>query len=164
MTASGAIEDLISFADFKVENGIMDRKRLLPPGKKALKEWILLSFSVEDASTDHMPDIAEANMCSIFLGEAFDKRKDPEHLTLISNLQRLGDAIRMTFCVMSSPEAAFRFRIGCATMPIGTLALLQQIEAFFNQQRIIWATFMVAIGMTPVSYRLKASFMETVLT
>lgn len=151
MTAAGAVEGLVNFADSKVESGVMEHKRFLFPGKKRFKKWVLRSFSVEDVSTDHTPDTAEVGLCSISLGEAFQKRKDLEHLPPTGRWQRFGDAVRKVFHVLGSPEVAFGFRVACATMSIAIIAFLEQTQAFFIQQRIVWAMIMVAIGMAPVS-------------
>ena len=81
MSAVGAVADLVSFADRKVEAGTMSCKRLLFPGRRRVKKWIRNVFEVEDSSTDHAPDTAaEGNLYSVTLGDAFKERKDPEHL------------------------------------------------------------------------------------
>lgn len=46
-----AISKLIKFADGKVEDGTMAKKRLIGPGQKRLKKWIM-SIGNEDSSLD----------------------------------------------------------------------------------------------------------------
>ncbi len=38
--------------------------------------------------------------------------------------------------------------IAAATMTIGIIAFLEQTQAFFVAQRLVWAMIMIAIGMT----------------
>lgn len=46
-----AISELIKFADRKVEDGTMTKKRLIGPGQKRLKKWIM-GIGREDSSLD----------------------------------------------------------------------------------------------------------------
>ena len=53
--------------------------------------------------------------------------------------------------VFRSNEVAFGFRVACATMSIAIVAFLQATQAFFIEQRLVWAMIMVAISMTMTS-------------
>jgi hypothetical protein len=83
-SASQAVLELVKFADDKVKDGTMSRRRLIVPGRRRLKKWILSSLRVEDGSNDHATDSAEASMYTISLGQAFKQQKDPEHLPAAS--------------------------------------------------------------------------------
>ena len=52
---------------------------------------------------------------------------------------------------MSSEECAFGFRVACATLTIGIVAFLKDTQVFFQQQRLVWAMIIVAIGMSMTS-------------
>ena len=152
MSAVGAVSDLVSFADRKVEAGIMTRKRFLFPGRRRVKKWISSTFKVEDSSTGHAPDTAaEGSPYSVALGDAFKERKDPEHLPPTNSWQRFGTSIRMASHVLRTPEVHFGFRVACATLSIAILAFLEQTQRFFIQQRVFWAMFTVSVGMTMTS-------------
>lgn len=146
-----AVLSLVKYADSKVEDGTMKRKRFINPGWRRMKKWAANSLAVEDSSTDNMPDNAEHGMSSLQLGDSFMHRKDPEHLPPTNAFQRFGNVIRKIAHVMSSPEMAFGLRVGCATMSIAIVAYLRVSQAFFVEQRIVWAMIMVAISMTMTS-------------
>lgn len=81
-----SVLDLIYFADDKVASGVMRKKRIIHPGQRRLKKWLIASFKLEDASAEHTPDSAEAGFASIYLGDAFKAKKDPEHLPPTSKI------------------------------------------------------------------------------
>ena len=141
--ASQGVLELVKFADKKTEEGVMNRRRLLLPGKRRLKKWIRSAFSVEDSSNDHAPDSAESEVYSVTLGDAFQQQKDPEHLPPTNNWQRLGNGVRKVSHFLKSNEMAFGFRVACATMSIAVVAFLQRTQAFFVAQRLVWAMIMV---------------------
>jgi hypothetical protein len=55
-----AIAKLVSFADKKVEDGTMKKNRLILPGQRRLKKW-LLNFGQEDSALDASPDSQEGH-------------------------------------------------------------------------------------------------------
>lgn len=139
---------LVKFADSKVEDGTMQRTRFIFPGRRRLYKWLKGMLDVEDATTDHSPDSAEAGVACFSLGDAYHARKDPEHLPPTNSTQQIGEKLRKSMEVLSQAEVAFGFRVACATMSIAILAYLQQTQTFFIEQRLVWAMIMVAIGMT----------------
>ncbi|MCJ1389451.1 hypothetical protein MMC18_002308 [Xylographa bjoerkii] len=143
-----AVVDLVRFADSKVAAGVMRKRKLVLPGRKRLRKWIMTSLNAYDGSNDLAPDNAEAGIANVSLGASFQKRKDPEHLPPTSAWQRFGDNIRSVSHVMASPEVGFGFRVACGVLSIGIAAFLEASQQFFNQQRLVWAMIMVAIGMT----------------
>ena len=143
-----AVLDLVKFADAKVESGTMKKKRLITPGIKRVTKWVSAALSTEDSSADHSPDTSESTVVTIQIGDAYQKSKDPEHLPPTSTWQRFGNAIRAISHILGSQESAFGFRVACATLSIGIVAFLRDTQAFFIQQRLVWAMIMVSIGMT----------------
>ncbi|MCJ1283988.1 hypothetical protein MMC26_003319 [Xylographa opegraphella] len=143
-----AVLDLVRFADAKVAAGVMRKRKLVLPGKRRLRKWIMTSLSPHEGSNDLAPDNAEAGIANVSLGASFQKRKNPEHLPPTNAWQRFGNKIRSIFHVMASPEVSFGFRVACGTLSIGIVAFLESSQQFFNEQRLVWAMIMVAIGMT----------------
>lgn len=141
--ASRGVLDLVKFADEKLADGSMERRRLLLPGRKRMRKWIAGAFSIEDGSNHHAPDSAEAQMNSVALGDAFKKQKDPEHLPPTNGWQRFGNGVREISHMLRSNEMAFGFRVACATMSIAIVAFLEQTQTFFVTQRLVWAMIMV---------------------
>ena len=143
-----AVIDLVRFADIKRSQGVMTRNRLIFPGRKRLKKWILGAFRKEDTSAEHTPDTTEATNVHVELEQAFRERRDPEHLPPTSTWQRFGNSVRQISAVLGSQSSAFGFRVACATMSIGIIAYLEATQKFFIEQRLLWAMIMVSIGMT----------------
>ena len=143
-----AILRFARFADSKVESGVMKRRRLIMPGKRKLKKWLASICTAEDSAADHTPDQSETGASNIYCGDSLRTKKDPEHLPPTNAWQRFGNGIRSISHVLKSPAVAFGFRVACATMSIAILAYLKQTQVFFNEQRLVWAMIMIAIGMT----------------
>ncbi|KAL2075689.1 hypothetical protein VTL71DRAFT_632 [Oculimacula yallundae] len=150
-SAGLAISELIKFADRKVEDGTMKKKRLITPGQKRLKKWVM-SIGREDNSLDsNTPDSMEAGNNMIYMGSGFNPKKDPEHLPPQNPWQKFGNAIRTIPHFLGSTESAFGFRVACATLTIGIVAFLKDTQQFFIEQRLVWAMIIIAIGMTMTS-------------
>ncbi|KAI4203065.1 MAG: hypothetical protein LQ350_002113 [Teloschistes chrysophthalmus] len=143
-----AILNLVKFADEKVESGVMKKNRVIAPGMKRLKKWLTNALSHEDSSVDHTPDSTETPGINIQVGDAYQRSKDPEHLPPTNAWQRFGNGIRLVSGFLGSQPSAFGFRVACATLSVGIVAFLKDTQAFFIQQRLVWAMIMVAIGMT----------------
>ncbi|KAL8805534.1 MAG: hypothetical protein Q9182_001903 [Xanthomendoza sp. 2 TL-2023] len=143
-----AVLDLVKFADSKLEQGTLSKKRLIVPGMKRVKKWISAALDVEDSSADHAPDTNESAGMNIVIGDAYQKSKDPEHLPPTNAWQRFGNGVRTMSQILGSQQSAFGFRVACATLSIGIVAFLEDTQIFFIQQRLVWAMIMVSIGMT----------------
>ncbi|OHW97327.1 MFS transporter protein [Colletotrichum incanum] len=143
-----AVQDLVMFADSKVADGTMARKRLIVPSQKRLKKWFKGICSTEDASPEQTPDIAEMGANVVYAGDGYNKKKDPEHLPAHTAWQHFGNYVRRFSGFVGSGESLFGFRVAIATMTIGIIAFLQSTQTFFNEQRLVWAMIMIAIGMT----------------
>ncbi len=107
-----AISSLIKFADKKVADGQMRKNRLISPGQRRLKKWIM-SIGREDTSVDaSTPDSVErGNADNIYLGSGFNPKKDPEHLPPETLWQHFGNGIRTIPHFLGSIESAFGFRV-----------------------------------------------------
>jgi hypothetical protein len=102
-----AISNLVKFADQKVEDGTMSKKRLIWPGNRRLKKWIL-SIGREDTSVDtESPDSMEAGTNTVYMGSGFNPKKDPEHLPAVTAWQKFGNGIRTIPRFLGSAESAF---------------------------------------------------------
>ncbi|KFY72534.1 hypothetical protein V499_07347 [Pseudogymnoascus sp. VKM F-103] len=141
-----AILNFVKFADKKVEDGAMKKNRLIVPGRRRLKKWIM-GLGHEDATVDaDYPDSTESGMSNIYMGSGFNKRKDPEHLPPQTAWQHFGNALRTIPRFLGSPESAFGFRVACATLTVGIVAFLKDTQLFFIKQRLVWAMIIIAIG------------------
>lgn len=147
-SAGRAVIALVQFADKKIEDGTMKKKRLISPSLNRIKKWVTGSLKVEDTGMEHAPDSTEAGGGSIYTGESYRASKDPEHLPPTNTWQRSTNMLRQFSNLLASPESAFGFRVACATLSIGIVAYLKDTYVFFMEQRLVWAMIMVAIGMT----------------
>jgi len=143
-----AVLILVQFADRKVEDGTLKKKRLILPGFRRLKKWLFNLWKDEDGGTEHTPDLTESGGAGIYSGQSFEPAKDPEHLPPTNLWQRSGNWFRSVGGILGSVESAFGFRVACATLSIGIVAYLGNTRTFFLEQRLVWAMIMVSIGMT----------------
>jgi hypothetical protein len=146
-----SIMHLIKFADSKVEDGTMKKSRLIAPGQRRIKKWILNIGSEDSAADTATPDSLESGSgaSNVYMGSGFAKAKDPEHLPPTSGWQRFGNRLRTIPRILQSVESAFGFRVACATLSIGIIAFLEKSLKFFIEQRLVWAMIIVAIGEFP---------------
>ncbi|KAK3069551.1 hypothetical protein LTR53_012019 [Teratosphaeriaceae sp. CCFEE 6253] len=147
---SSAVLDLVLWADKKKQDGALARSKLIFPGSKTLYKWVKAVFSQEDLSSDghYMPEADAGSTESLYLGEEFLRRKDPEHLPPRNTGERIGDAVRRIPAFFRSDASAFGLRVVCATMTIAIVCYLEASQAWFLRQRLLWAMIMVAISMT----------------
>lgn len=152
MQASGkAVQDLVAFADRKVDDGTMARSRLILPGFSRLRKWFVGIFRSESSSAEQSPDLTETNNTFVYFGDGYNQKKDPEHLPPATAGQRFGHGLRQISKFFGSEESAFGFRVACATMTVGIVAFLESTQRFFMEQRLVWAMIIIAIGMTMTS-------------
>lgn len=146
-----AVSKLIKFADKKAEEGTMKKNRLILPGKRRLKKWIM-NIGKEDATIDtESPDSLESGANTVYLGAGFNPKKDPEHLPPETAWQHFGNYLRGIPHFLGSTESTFGFRVACATLSVGIIAFLRDTQTFFIEQRLVWAMIIIAIGMTMTS-------------
>ncbi|KAJ8115265.1 hypothetical protein OPT61_g3058 [Boeremia exigua] len=148
---SRSILDFVIFAD--EHDQATAKNKIINPGGKRLKKWVKSIFQSQDSNHDDETTIAgfDRNNTTIYMGEAYKHKKDPEHLPPKNAWEKFGDVIRACARFFRSPESAFGFRAAAATMSIGVIAFLRDTQTFFVEQRLVWALIMVAISMTPTA-------------
>ncbi|KAB5513350.1 hypothetical protein GE09DRAFT_632228 [Coniochaeta sp. 2T2.1] len=152
MQASGeAMLDLVAFAEKKVADATMSKNRLIFPTQRRLRKWMVSIFREEDSGAEQSPDILETGANVVYVGDGYNKKRDPEHLPPTSTWQRAGNVLRVISAFFASEESAFGFRVACATMTIGIIGFLERTQTFFIAQRLVWAMIMIAISMTMTS-------------
>ncbi|KAM5347566.1 hypothetical protein ACJ41O_007390 [Fusarium nematophilum] len=146
MHAAGeAVQDLVAFADEKVEDGTMKHKRLIFPSESMVWKWLTSIFKQQE-SGKQSPDILETN--KVNYGDGYSQKKDMEHLPASSTWQHLGNGLRKISASLGSKESAFGLRVACAAMTVGIVAFLEQTQHFFREQRLDWAMITISLGMT----------------
>jgi hypothetical protein len=129
------------------------KSKMIWPGAKRSKKWIKSIFSPQDANSDDETTVAgsDRSNTTVYMGDAYKSKKDPEHLPPANAWEKFGNFIRGISHFLSSSESAFGFRAACATMSIAVVAFLRDTQTFFVEQRLVWALIMVAISMTPTA-------------
>lgn len=142
---------LVRFADSKVADGTMLKRRLILPGRKALVKWFMTfgrsenEDSMDSSGSNHATgDTTRTLWTDTFQGF----RKDPEHMPIKSPLQNVGKFLRGVGKVLRSPHSQFGFRLACAAMSIEIVGYLRDTQIFFVEQRLFWGSIMVAVSMT----------------
>jgi hypothetical protein len=148
--AGEAVQDLVDFADEKVRNGTMSRKRLIAPTLRRLRKWFISVFrsSEEDSAKRSEEAIDEGTNPIYCFGPGFAPKRDLEHLPPATLWQRSSNVLRKISGVLSSDASMFGFRVSCATLTIGILAFLEDTARFFREHRLVWALIAVTLGMT----------------
>lgn len=160
------VHEFVIFADSKVESGKMRRKRLIVPGFKRLRKWAIASWThKQDDYSDQQHGMTEdgSQSSNVWLGEAYNKRKDPEHLPARNSLEKFGNRFRGIAHFLRSPQSAFGFRAACATMCLAIIAYLHDTQVFYVRQRLFWSQIMVTISMSPSAGQSVFSFLLRIL-
>lgn len=149
MQSSGqAVHDLVLFAEKKVADGTMSKNRLILPGARRMRKWLMTVFSNEDSSAEQSPDIMDGGANIVYFGQGYNKKRDPEHLPPATAWQHFGNGLRKVSGFFASEESSFAFRVACATMTVGIVAFLADSHHFFIEQRLVWAMIIITIGMS----------------
>lgn len=152
MQATGeAVQDFVAFAELKVGDGTFLKKRFVFPNERRLKKWILTIFSNEDTAVEESSDIMDAGTSVVYIGNGWKNKMNPEHLAPTNSWQKFGEYLRKISTFFGSSESVFGFRVVCASMTIGIVAYLEQTQAFFIKQRLVWAMIIVAFSMGQTS-------------
>ncbi|CAO2655399.1 Nn.00g104630.m01.CDS01 [Neocucurbitaria sp. VM-36] len=148
---SRATLDFVKFAD--EHDQATAKSKLIWPGARRFKKWIKSIFHSQDSNQDDETTIAgfDRNNTTVYMGEAYKSKKDPEHLPPSNAWEKFGNLVRYIAHFLRSDESAFGFRAACATMSIAIIAFLRPTQTFFVEQRLVWALIMVAISMTPTA-------------
>ncbi|KAJ5664374.1 hypothetical protein N7507_005105 [Penicillium longicatenatum] len=152
----------VQYADGVAEKGKLLRMRFIIPGSKRLLKWAKTFLSDPDHEDDHLGDI-HTQSSSLELGEAYRRRKDPEHLPPSNAFQKVGDKLRVLPRFLRSFESSYGFRVACATMTIAVISFLHPTQHFFTKQRLVWAMIMVNLSMSPTSGQSIFSFVLRII-
>ena len=134
-----AVIDLVQYADSKVVDQTMAKRRMIVPNKQRVIKWIRNSVKLEDSGSDHTPDNSESGAPNVCIGDSLrGKKKDPEHLPPQTTWERFGERLQAIPRALGSSEAAFGLRVAFATMSIGITAYLEASQSFFLKQRLVW--------------------------
>ena len=140
--------DLVRFADMKVEDGTMKKKRFIVPSWKIWKKWAIAVFTREDSNLDYTSYSYRSGSPTVYLGDALGVNRDPEHLDPVTWWEKTTDYFRLIPRLFGSNESWFGFKVAVATMVIAISAYLRNSQMFYIKQRIIWGAIMVSISMT----------------
>jgi hypothetical protein len=145
------------------DNGKLSRTRLVVPGYKRLRKWAL-SFWItrQDTHGDDERD-TDGMTTTIYLGEAYKARKDPEHLQPANAWEKFTNQFRRISHLLSSPASSFGFRCACATMSVAVISFLYQTQTFATTERFFWAQIMIAISMSPSAGQSLRNFLLRIL-
>jgi hypothetical protein len=146
-TARGIL-DLVKYADSKVDDGTMKRKRLILPSWKRMRQWFWAALSREDGNLDYESYSTRSGTVTVYLSDALQTEKDAEHLPPVSMREKATDKLRVVPHFFGSPESSFGFRVATGTIVIAVVCYLRNSQHFFIEQRLIWGSIMVAISMT----------------
>lgn len=160
---SRRVYNVIKFSDEMRKSGKLDSKRLVVPGIKRIRKWMHTSLLMHQDSHDE--DVMDFNDSpkAIHLGEAYQKKKDPEHLAPQTPWERFSDIFRKMPHFFDSPASRFGFRVAVAVMSLAIINCLEDTQVFFTEQRLFWAQIMTSIGMTPSSGQSLRTFILRVL-
>jgi len=156
------VHDFCKWADERKASGKLSRSRLVVPGYKRMRKWVISSLSSqEDSYTDESHGMNdEGNRSSnVYLGDAYHQRKDPEHLPPANTLQKVGNYVRGFPHFFRSPASSFGLRVATATMCLAIIAYLRDTHVFYITQRLFWAQIMVTISMSPSAGQSLFSFL-----
>lgn len=171
ITTARGILDLVRFADSKVQDGTMKKKRLIVPTWKQLKKWARAIVTREDSNLDYQSYSYRSGTPTVYLGDALGVERDPEHLPPVTRFERFTDHLRMIPRICGSRESWFGFKVAVGTMFIAIACYLRNSQEFYIKQRLIWGAVMVAISMTQTAgsgmygqfLRLSGTFLAMVL-
>ena len=159
------VYDLVSFAETARVAGKLEKRRLIVPGSKTLKKWVLSFFEPDADSAGNQQMEGSDQTTRVHLGSAFTQRKDPMHLPPQNAWERVGDRIRKLAQFFGSPESVFGARVALATMCIAVVAYLRHTQVFYTQNRLFWAQIMTSIGMQPsAGQSLRSGFFRIIGT
>jgi hypothetical protein len=135
-----ATKDFVEFANSKVMDGTMARKRLILPAL-TICEWLSITSKHRNNQPSH---------------------PNPEHLPPSTTWEKASSVLPLISRVLHSPESVFGFRVAAASFCVGILAYLHQTQDFFIRQRCIWAMIVIVIGMNPTSGQTLLGFVTRI--
>ncbi|KAH9844572.1 Aromatic acid exporter family member 2 [Teratosphaeria destructans] len=130
-------------------SGKLSKTRLVVPGLKRLQKWFFTILMQSGESHDDQQIDSGENTTTVYLGDAYKQRKDPDHLPAANAWEKLSDNLRKISHFLASPASSFGFRVSCATMSIAVVAYLHDTQTFYTTQRLFWSQIMISISMSP---------------
>ena len=127
-------------------------RQLIVPGRRKLSKFLRNLFKEQDTTVDI--DVGNSSVPPthvVALGDAFGIKRHPEHLPPTNTWQVLGDGLRKVSRFVSGQQSMFGLRVACAVMCVAIVAFLESTQTFFFNQRILWATIIIAFSMAPTS-------------
>lgn len=157
--------DLVLYVDKRKQAGVLNKTKLIFPGSKTLYKWVRAAVGQEDTSEEDSftTDMDLSSAQTVYLGKAFEQRRDPEHLPAQNALEKFGNGVRKIPKFLRADESAFGFRVVAATMSICIICYLEASQVWFLEQRLLWAAIMVAISMTRTNGQSMFNFVLRVL-
>nr|POF21092.1 hypothetical protein CFP56_66506 [Quercus suber] len=113
---SRRVYDMILFVESIKISGKLSRNRLIVPGSKRMRKWLIETFArkVEGHGAEQI-DLGEKGV-AVSLGAGYGLSKDPEHLPPSSKWQRGTNWLREIPRFLASPASSFGFRVAVATL------------------------------------------------
>ncbi|EEA25268.1 hypothetical protein TMatcc_006510 [Talaromyces marneffei ATCC 18224] len=155
-SSSLAILDFVRFADQRVASGKHSHKHLIVPGSKEFRRWIESLY--RNQQNENTGEDVYRRKVILDLGEAYHRRKDPEHLPPENILQSMGEWLRVIPSFLRSSRSLYGLRVACAATSIGIIAYIDTSHAFFVRQRLVWAMVMQTISMGPTAGQTVLNF------
>lgn len=140
-----AVVNFVNFADSKLQDGTLGKNRFIFPGWRRIQKLLQNSCKQMDAS-EGIQDGPSSNIY-IYLGDALQKRKDPEHLPPTNWYEKASNHLRAIPKFLGSDASHYGFRAATASISIAIIGYVRQTHTFYLAQRGIWAVIMVAISM-----------------
>jgi hypothetical protein len=157
------VYDLIMLSEALQAYGKLSRTRIIVPGIKRLRKWFIHVFARDGEAHDDQQIDTGDNSVTVYLGQAYKKRKDPEHLPPQNAWENASDSLRILAHFFASPASSFGFRVACATMSIAIVAYLRDTQAFFTRERLFWSQIMISISMSPTSGQSVRNFLLRII-
>lgn len=135
-----SVLDLVLYVDKRKADGAFKRSKVIFPGSKTLYKWIRATVNKEDISEQdsYDADLGSGVNTSLYLGEGFNPRRDPEHLPPRNAWEKTGNKVRSIPRFFRSEESVHGLRVAAATMTIGIVCYIRQTQTFFLQNRLLW--------------------------
>lgn len=130
---SKRLGNLVKHSDSLVQSGKLGKRRLILPGIKRLRKWLSSTLQEEDIDREHFSD-----SFVVSLGQAYSKRKDPEHLPPQTAWERSTNIFRRLGHFFGSSASGFGLRAAVATMSIAIVNYVSPTQVFFTKQRLFW--------------------------
>lgn len=163
LTMAKRLHKLMLTVDNFRDSGKLSKTRIVVPGYKRVRKWFLNLFNDNEDSHGDDDINTDGHNTQVYLGDAYKKRKDPEHLPPQNSWEHFGNQFRKVAHFFRSPASAFGFRVACATMSIAIINYLSDTQVFFTTQRLFWAQIMVSISMSPTAGQSLRNFILRIL-